>query len=401
MLKKTSKYISCLLFILLIACHSRQQQATAHTQSNVSGFSEAPKKGGNPALIYDTTTPQNRDIISRLDAYYNAQARAGFNGSVLVGYKGKILYERYYGYANREAREPLQATNGCQLASISKTFTGAAVLYLYEHKHLDIDQPVQHYLKTFPYPAITLRMLLCHRSGLRDYTHWLQDYIPDERIPSTNKEMLAMMAKYKPGLEFKPGTRFTYSNTNYAVLALVIEEVTGMNFRDFMHQYIFTPLGMTHTYICDAAKGLPGDATISYRYNWTREPNMFGDGIYGDKNVYSTVEDMYRWDQSFYKNILLSNETIEMAYGPCSFERKGIKNYGLGWRMLCFPNGNKIIYHNGWWHGNNTSFYRFIGENLTIVVLGNKHNPGIYHQAPKVFSIVKGIPEMSGFDSEG
>ena len=90
-----------------------------------------------------------------------------------------------------------------------------------------------------------------------------------------------------------------------------------------------------------------------------------------------------------------------MAYGPCSFEKPGIKNYGLGWRMLCYPNGDKIIYHNGWWHGNNTSFYRFIKDNMTIVVLGNKYNTGIYHQAPVIYSIVKGIPIMRGFDTEG
>jgi len=388
------------MLILFIACHSKQQQVTARTSTNNNAFHDTPKKTTITPLVYDTSSVQARETIKKLDAYYFAQARMGFNGSVLVGAKGKIVYERYFGFANREAKQPMQQNSGVQLASISKTFTGTAILYLYENKHLELDQPVQHYLKTFPYADITVRMLLNHRSGLRDYTHWVADYTDDQKTPITNAQMLAMMAKNKPGLEFKPGTRFTYSNTNYAVLALIVEQVTGMNFRDFMHQYIFAPLGMNHSYICDAAKGLPADASISYRYNWTREPNMFADGIYGDKNVYSTPEDMYRWDQSFYKGTLLSEETIELAYGPCSFERKGVKNYGLGWRMLCFPNGNKIIYHNGWWHGNNTSFYRFIGENLTIVVLGNKHNTGIYHQAPKVFSIVKDVPEMKGFDSE-
>jgi hypothetical protein len=98
---------------------------------------------------------------------------------------------------------------------------------------------------------------------------------------------------------------------------------------------------------------------------------------------------------------LLSNESIELSYGPCSFEKPGVKNYGLGWRMLCYPNGNKIIYHNGWWHGNNTSFYRLIKENMTIVVLGNKFNKNIYRQAPVIYSIVKGVEVGSGFDDEG
>jgi len=208
-----------------------------------------------------------------------------------------------------------------------------------------------------------------------------------------------MMVKYKPALEFRPGTRFKYCNTNFAVLAKVIESVTGMTYTDFMTRYIFQPLGMNHTFIYDPTRGLPSEATISYKYNWKKEPDMFADGVHGDKGIYSTPEDMYRWDQSFYHNTLLSNETIELAYGPCSFEKPGIKNYGLGWRMLCFPNGGKIIYHNGWWHGNNTSFYRFIKDDLTIIVLGNKFTNSIYHQAPAIYSILKGVPVSKGFDT--
>ncbi|MBS1688873.1 MAG: beta-lactamase family protein, partial [Bacteroidetes bacterium] len=343
---------------------------------------------------------ENKRIINSLDAYYNTQARIGFNGSVLVGYKGKVLFERYYGYSNREQHTPWNPESSSQLASVSKTFTGAAILYLYQRKYLNIDDPVQHYLKDFPYQGITLRMLLNHRSGVPDYTKWIPIYRKDTQTPVSNKEMLQMMARYKPHLEFTPNHRFTYCNTNYALLAMVIEEVTAMSYPDFMNKYIFQPLGMQHTFIFNTPNKLPANATISYKYNWRREPDMFADGVYGDKNVYSTVEDMYRWDQSFYQNKLLDNETIELAYGPCSFERKGIKNYGLGWRMLCYPDGNKIIYHNGWWHGNNTSFYRFIGENLTIIVLGNKFNNGIYHQAPVIYSIVKDRPVMHGFDTE-
>jgi CubicO group peptidase (beta-lactamase class C family) len=127
---------------------------------------------------------------------------------------------------------------------------------------------------------------------------------------------------------------------------------------------------------------------------------MFADGIYGDKGIYSTVRDMYKWDQSFYQNKLLNNETIELAYGPCSFEKAGVKNYGLGWRMLCFTNGNKIIYHNGWWHGNNTCFYRFIKENFTIIILGNRFNKNIYKQPKVIYSIIKNTDASQGFDED-
>ena len=395
----TPSYIAItVLSFLLFACHSVSEPVSARTTSGK--FHEAPVKTPVTPLQYDTTSAASRVIIGQLDNYYRHQIAAGFNGSVLVANKGKVIYERYFGYGNREHKIPLFANSSCQLASVSKTFTGAAVLYLYEHKYIDLDEKVQTYIKEFPYPNITVRMLLNHRSGLPDYTHWVPNYDHELSMPITNNTMLQMMVLHKPKLESNPNTKFKYCNTNFAVLAILIERVTDMNYRYFMSKYIFQPLGMDHTFVYNPASGMPAEAAISYAYNWMREPDMFADGVYGDKGIYSTPEDMYRWDQSFYQNKLLSNETIELAYGPCSFEMRGIKNYGLGWRMLCYPNGNKVIYHNGWWHGNNTSFYRFIKDNMTIIVLGNKFNKAIYHQAPVIYSIVKGTSVEDGFDTE-
>jgi len=397
MLRSTHSYIAfCFLSILFVACQTKSEPVAAGPR-----FHDEPRKLISNALSYaDTTTLENQNTIRRLDSFYRVQVRMGFNGSVLIGQNGKVLYERYFGLANRETGQPLQYDNAVQLASISKTFTGAAILYLNEHKYLDINDPVQHYIATFPYPNVTIKMLLSHRSGIPDYVKFVPSYRKDQKTPISNKDVLDMFARYKPGLEFKPGTHFKYCNSNFAVLATVVETVTEMPFPEFMRKYIFDPLGMKHSFIHTAPERLPAGTTISYKYNWVREPDMFADGVYGDKNVYSTVEDMYRWDQSFYHNTLLSNETMELAYGPCSFEKPGIKNYGLGWRMLCFPSGNKIIYHNGWWHGNNTVFYRFIKENMTIVILGNKYNNGNYRQAKVLYSILKNVPVNNGFDEE-
>jgi CubicO group peptidase (beta-lactamase class C family) len=385
------------LSLLLLACNSASQPASAHTPGGKLGD---PVKPGGSMLIYDTLGEHRRAMIEQLDQYYRGQVRAGFNGAVLVGYKGKVIYERYFGLSNRERRIPWDYNSSSQLASISKTFTGAAILYLYEHKQINIDYPVQHYIPGFPYPHISVKMLLSHRSGLPDYTHWVPSYMKDTRTPITNDKVVELMIKHKPRPEAKPDKKFKYCNTNFVLLSKIIENVTGMPYADFMTKYIFQPLGMNNTFVYGPSHGLPANATISYRYNWTREPDMFADGVTGDKGIYSTVQDMFRWDQSFYNRTLLSNEAIELSYGPCSFEKPGIKNYGLGWRMLCYPNGNKIIYHNGWWHGNNTSFYRLIKENMTIIVLGNKFNKNIYRQAPVIYGIVKGV-DVDGFDDEG
>lgn len=384
-----------MLSLAVIACNTPNQSASAKT-----GFHEPPVKPAGSMLIYDTLSPASQSVIAQLDDYYRGQVRAGFNGGVLVGYKGRIIYERYFGYSNREKKIPFGPNSSSQLASISKTFTGAAILYLNEHRQLNIDYPVQYYIKGFPYSGISLRMLLNHRSGLPDYTKWVPLYDKDTRKPISNEEMINLMIKHKPRVEAKPDKHFKYCNTNFAILARVIEVVSGMSYAQFMSTYIFNPLGMTNTFVYQPQNGLPEQAAISYKYNWVREPDMFADGVTGDKGIHSTPEDMFRWDQSFYNKTLLSNESIELSYGPCSFEKPGIKNYGLGWRMLCYPNGNKVIYHNGWWHGNNTSFYRLIKENMTIIILGNKFNKNIYRQAPVIYSIVKGV-DVNGFDDEG
>src|SRR5690606_9407172 len=143
---------------------------------------------------------------------------------------------------------------------------------------------------------------------------------------------------------FKPNTRFQYSNTNYAILALIIEEVAAMHFKDFMQQFIFEPLGMENTYVFDPYDGHPGIASISYRYNWQIHADNYADGVYGDKGIYSTARDLYLWDQSFYEHKLLNSKTLKMAYTPYSFETQGIKNYGLGWRMMTYLDGYKVIY---------------------------------------------------------
>ncbi len=385
-----------IILIVIVACNSHTEPANAKPRI------PEEKKFGSIKLKYeDTTQPEFRRMVRRLDSFYAIQTRTGFNGSVLVGYKGKVLYERYYGLANRETGLKLNPNSAVQLASVSKTFTAAAILWLHQQKYLNIDEKLQTYLPQMPYPDVTVRMLLCHRSGIPDYIKWVPSFRKDTKTPMTNADVIAMFAKHRPAMEFRANSRFKYCNSNYAILASIIEEMIGMSYEDFMRKYIFDPLGMKNTFAYNAFKGLPYGNTISYKASWLKEPDMFADGVLGDKGIYSTVEDMYRWDQSFYKNTFLNNETIEMAYGPCSFEKPGIKNYGLGWRMLCYPDGDKIIYHNGWWHGNNTVFYRFIQDNFTIIILGNKYNQGIYRQAPVVYSILKNTDADKGFDTEG
>ncbi|WP_158605923.1 serine hydrolase [Taibaiella sp. KBW10] len=381
---KASPYIILFFSAIFIAC----QTGPAHDANGRPLIDKDNYRKINITYA-DTTSPQARQLIATLDSYYNAQVLRGFNGSVLLGQKGKILYKRYFGMANRSANLPLSSDISSQLASTSKPFTATAVLWLYQNKYLDIELPVNVYLKDFPYSNVTVKMMLDQRSGLPDYTKvglpkWAA------KAPMYNIDLQRYIATYKPKLMFTPNTRFNYSNTNYALLARIIEEVSGMSYKQFMQELIFDPLGMTHTFVYDPKDDYSSrKLTTSYKFNWAVHDNTHEDGVYGDKGIYSTVEDMYRWDQSFYNNDILSDKMQHLAITGCSNEMKGMKNYGLGWRMYDFENGRKLVYHNGWWHGNNTVFYRYIQDNTTVIVLGNRFNSKIYEQGKDVYQILK------------
>lgn len=383
-----SPYILIPFFGIMIACQTASNQQ-AHSTPLLSAMDQNKSEVIN--LQYaDTTKGQGPNLIASFDSMYNVEVKKGFNGSVLVAKNGKILYERYYGVANKPKNITLDPTASSQLASTSKPFTATAVLWLHENKLLDINKPVATYLKDFPYPNITVKMLLDQRSGLPNYTK-MGNVVWKSNQPMYNEDLYSYFLKAKPKLYFTSDTKFNYSNTNYAFLALIIEHVSGMSYKEFLKELIFKPLGMNNTFVFDPAdeSTYAQNVAVSYRANYSIFPNTYEDGIYGDKGIYSTIQDMYKWDQSFYKNYILNNKTQALSHQGYSSEAKGLKNYGLGWRTNELGPAYKLIYHNGWWHGNNTVFYRVIPDKITIIVLGNKYNQAIYQHGKKVLEIMQ------------
>jgi CubicO group peptidase (beta-lactamase class C family) len=314
--------------------------------------------------------------------------RSRFNGAILVARNGKIVFEEYEGLKEVLKGEPIDSVTAFHLASVSKTFTAMAILKLWEDGKLKIDDKVDKYLKGFPFNQITIRNLLSHRSGLPNYVYFAEQVGWNTRNYLHNDDMLKLLVSNKSKLRIgRPNAYFDYCNTNYALLALIIENVTGKSYAAFMDQTFFTPIGMMNTYVFDINKTekiLP-----SFKYNNRKEPMMFLDAVYGDKNIYSTARDMLKWDIALNSGKLFKKETLDEAYRGYSYERKGVKNYGLGWRLYEMPSGKKIVYHNGWWHGNNTVFSKLIQDSTTIIVLGNKFNRNIY-QAKKIAGIFPG-----------
>ena len=322
--------------------------------------------------------------------------RSRFNGAILVARNGKIIFENYQGLQNVLSGEPIDSSTAFHLASVSKTFTAMAILKLWENAALQLDDPVAKHLQGFPFPLITIRNLLSHRSGLPNYVHFVEKLGWDTQRFITNVDILQLIidnvSKLKPG---RANAYFDYCNTNYALLALIVEKVSQLSFSDYLDTVFFKPLGMSNSFVYDiemAETVLP-----SYKFNNRKEPMMFLDAVYGDKNIYSTPRDMMKWDLALSNNQLFSEKTLEEAFKGYSYERRGTRNYGLGWRLVEMPTGKKIIYHNGWWHGNNTVFSRLPADSTAIIVLGNKFNRSIY-QAKKIAGIFKGYGIQSDDD---
>jgi CubicO group peptidase (beta-lactamase class C family) len=318
--------------------------------------------------------------------FYDSAFRKGrFNGSILVAKNGEIIFEEYNGFRHpRVKKDSITPNTSFHLASVSKTFTAMAALKLAEEGRLNINDTISKYLDSFPVPGVTIKTLMNHRSGLPNYVHYMEELGWDKKQPVTNQAVLDFIVNRHKEIQIgRPDRRFSYSNTNYALLALVIEKVSGMSFAQYMKMAFFDPLDMKDTYVftmADSARSLP-----SYFNNGRQYAFDFLDQVYGDKNIYSTARDLLKWDQAL-QNGLFSKQTIDAAYTPYSFEKPGINNYGLGWRMFVLKNGKKFIYHNGWWHGYRTAFYRLVEENVTIIALSNNDYKRVY-SAKKIADI--------------
>ena len=299
--------------------------------------------------------------------------RFNFNGSILVGYKGNCIFNQSFGYADIRKREPLSSDAIFQLASVSKQFTAMAVMILKESNKLHYDDSVTKYIPDFPYPGMTVRMLLNHTSGLPNYM-WLVEHHWKGENPPYNDDIMKMMAEHKLSLYYTPGRRFNYSNTGYVVLATIVENVSGQRFADFLEDNIFEPLAMENSFVHSSSfksndkNYLSGFYYRSRRYRMI--PPTVNDGAVGDKGIYSTTADLYKWDQALYKNQLVSEETMNEAITPFKLYGRYNIHYGFGFRIR-ERNDKKVVYHHGRWNGFRTSFFRFVEDNNTIIVLNH------------------------------
>ena len=368
-----TRFLVFFLALFLVSCSSKKEHYTAEEVESwpVVKADSIFKDLDKP--IYDKKTAQ-------LDkSFQNLKKRTTFNGTVLFAEKGRILLEKSYGVSNLRTRKgEIKVDDVFQLSSVSKMFTAEAIMILKSRQLLDYDADIKTYIPEFPYEGITTRMLMTHRSGLSRYETLADNNWPDKRKSFTNDDMIDYYIKYKPDPYFSPNNGFHYCNVNYALLASIVERVSGKRFVDFMREDVFDVIGMNDSYIYD----MPTDTMVSLYlpncvqgyYVGRRRPrqaqNEYLNGVKGDKIMFSNVEDMYRFKVAIDYGLLVPDSIQEEAFKPGSPKYSKRKdNYGFGWRIS--RKHPDCYYHYGWWKGYR-SFFMFDKKNdRTLIVLTN------------------------------
>ena len=372
MLSKISFYF---LSILLLSCTKLDSSDSSALEDDGLVPRMKPSKVEYPTIDDNYIATKSASIERFCEKYWSSE---NSNLSFLVAKNGQIIYERYQGLANRTTEETMTKDTPLHIASVSKVLTATAILLLIDRGDISLDQKVNTLLKNFPYSKITIKTLLNHRSGLRNYAYFTEDKgVWDRKKTLTNQNILTLLSEKNIQLESPTDTRFAYCNTNYALLALIIEKVTGLSYREAMKEMIFKPLDMKNTFVFDYEKDRK-NVTPSYKGNNIELAFDYLDAVYGDKNIYSTPQDLLKFDLARNAPTFLNENLRSQIYKGYSNERKGTKNYGLGIRMIEWETGQKFYFHNGWWHGNTSAYIPLSKDNVTIIALSNKFTRNVY-----------------------
>lgn len=355
-----------LVFVLLHACQSDGEKASEAAEEKI-GFYENHK-------AFKSFTKHFADSID--DCF-----KSDFDGTVLVYKQGK-LFKRAYGKIDLRNSSKMRVDDLFQLASVSKTITAVALMQLLEKGQIQLEDTLQKFLPEFPYNGITIRQLLSHRSGLSNYMYETEYYWKDSNRYMQNKDLLTFIQTQKPRPYNYPNACFSYCNTNYALLPLIIEKVSGKAFHDYVFEYIFKPAGMRQTFFLGHKPNYIHSRVLIGRYDqYEYNTPYYSDAILGDKSVYSNVEDMLMFHLALSEGRLLKPSTMALMFTPSFPYYPNGMSYGLGFRLNKMPSG-LWQYHNGWWRGFWTAFWNRFDKQICVVVLTNsKHSSHINKRA--------------------
>ncbi len=332
------------------------------------------------AFAADSSTP------AKLDALLKRYNELGiFNGSTLVAEQGQVIAKKGYGMANFEWSIPNAPDTKFRLGSITKQFTAALIQQLAEQGKIEMNAPVSRYLPEYPARTgdkVTIHQLLNHTNGIVGYTE-LPAFGKISRDPYTPTKFLEVFSKLD--LMFEPGTKFSYSNSGYFLAGVVAEKVSGKSYEKLLQERIFDPAGMkdsgydsTRPLLTKRAAGYDNtfDGFVNTSFIEMSQPYAAG-------SLYSTVEDLYRWDQALYGDKILSAASKEKAFQP------GLSNYGYGW-VITKKDGVTTIEHGGGINGFNTIITRNPETKRLIVLLSNAGGAPLNEMADEIRAILDG-----------
>jgi CubicO group peptidase (beta-lactamase class C family) len=312
-------------------------------------------------------------IDDLMHAYQGAVPGAGL--AVLDA--GVPILRRAYGLADLERGVAATAATNYRLASMSKQFTSAAVLLLAEDGRLSIDDPIREWLPSLPDAAdgMVIRHLLTHTSGLIDY----EDVIPQEQSSQLRDHEVLRLLEGENRRQFQPGAKYRYSNSGYALLALIVEHASGGRYAEFLRRRIFQPLGMQSTLAYEA--GVSAVAHRAFGYSaaagtWRRTDQSLTSATLGDGGIYSSIDDLVKWDAALCHDRLLRPASLRLALQPWVRTDDPQVHYGFGWRIT-----GDTRWHSGETLGFRTVIVRYLERRLTVVVLTNRNDPAPYAAA--------------------
>ena len=311
----------------------------------------------------------------KLDSIYSYLYQTGrFNGTVLYAEKGRVIFKKAYGVADFRTKEPLTTKSAFNLASVTKQFICAGIMILSDRGLLQFDDPIQQYLPELPYANITIRNLMTHTSGITEY------FEPYFRVHGTtdtltNDKALSLYSSSKPPLDFETGSKWEYCNTNYLFLASIIERVSKMPLERFLDKEIIQPLQLKNTYLYNVTMSVrPANHVVGFSdINGRKQLNDLNyiDGVQGDGNLYSSAEDLLKWEQQLYKSKLVKHATMQQAFLPVRLKDGSNYPYGFGWFI---DKESEVFHHTGSYGGFYNTICRDVKNNRTLIVLSSASN---------------------------
>lgn len=313
----------------------------------------------------------NKSKSELLDSIFKFYCDNGsFSGVVLAADQGKVIFHQAYGFSDFENKIPMDTAGVFNIASITKPFTALAIMILQEEGKISFDDKILKFLPDFPSYAkdVTVRHLLTHTSGIIDYEN---DMHLINQIPVVTPRIVYDSLIHQRRLIMKPGEKYSYSNSGYFLLALIIEKISGMTYKEFIEKKIFKPAGMKNSFILsDSDTTIPGRVN-GYVSCWQKNLDDLNCRVPGDGNIYMTASDLFRFAQALDNYSIISRKTIENAYDTtgATFIRKGYK-YGLGW-IIQHDSTGTIVTHNGGMGGFRCQLWRNLAKHNTLVILSN------------------------------